>query len=69
MIARSSSGLLGRVLSVAALGLFAWLSISVSQWSWYGFPTAFVRAEAIDQVLGWLCGGVAIAVIVKPKAA
>lgn len=69
VMARSSSGFLGRVLSVAALGLFAWLSISVSQWNWYGFPTAFVRVEAIDQVVGWLCGGVALAAIVKPKAA
>jgi hypothetical protein len=69
VMARSSSGFLARVLSVSALGLFAWLSISVSQWNWYGFPTAFVRAEAIDQVVGWLCGGVALAAIVKPKAA
>jgi hypothetical protein len=69
IVARSSSGFLGRILSVTAMGLFAWLSISVSQWNWYGFPTAFVRAEAIDQVIGWLCGGIAVAVIVKPKAA
>jgi len=42
------------------LGLFGWLSISTSYRIWYGFPTAYVLAEGIDQVVGWLFGGVAI---------
>ncbi|HXU30669.1 MAG TPA: hypothetical protein VN851_08850 [Thermoanaerobaculia bacterium] len=58
-----------RVLVIGLLGLFAWLSISASYWIWYGFPTAFVGAELIDQVVGWLLAGLAIAKIVPRPAA
>jgi len=50
-----------RVLIVMLLGLFGWLSISTSYRIWYGFPTAYVIGEGIDQVVSWLWGGVAIA--------
>ncbi len=50
-----------RVLIVMLMGLFGWFSISASYRIWYGFPTAYVVAEGIDQVVGWLLGGVAIA--------
>ncbi len=58
-----------RVLVVGLLGLLAWLSISASHWIWYGFPTAFVGAELIDQVVGWLVTGLVIAKIVPRPAA
>ena len=50
-----------RVLIVALLGVFAWLSISVSNWIWYGFPAPYILAEGFDQIGGWLLGGFAIA--------
>ena len=50
-----------RVLIVMLMGLFAWLTISTSYRIWYGFPTGYVVAECIDQVVGWLFGGLAIA--------
>jgi hypothetical protein len=46
-------------------GLFAWLSITVSYWNWYGFPGSFVGEEALDQIGGWLLGGLAIAALFK----
>jgi hypothetical protein len=55
-----------RVLIVALLGVFAWLSLSVSYWNWYGFPGLFIVAEGIDQTVGWLLAGLAIAKIVPP---
>lgn len=58
-----------RVLVVGLLGLFAWLSISASHWIWYGFPTAFVAAELIEQVVGWLFAGLVIAKIVPRQSA
>jgi hypothetical protein len=39
------------------VGLAGWLSINVSYWNWYRFPTNFVTAELIDQVVGWLLAG------------
>jgi len=53
------------VLIVALLGLFAWLSITVSYWNWYRFPSAYAVAEAIDQVGGWLCGGLVLAAVFR----
>jgi hypothetical protein len=52
-----------RVLATACMGLFAWFSMSLSYWNWYGFPTDFIVAEGIDQVAGWFLAGLAIAKI------
>jgi hypothetical protein len=50
-----------RVMIVMLMGMFGWFSISASYRIWYGFPTAYVLTEGIDQVAGWFLGGVAIA--------
>lgn len=64
VLARLVGSYLQRALLVGIFGLFAWFSISVSYWNWYEFPTAFVLAEGIDQVIGWLVAGLVIAKIV-----
>ena len=56
-----------RVLVVTLLGVFAWLSIRVSYWIWYRFPTDFILAEGFDQVGGWILGGVVIAWMDRKK--
>lgn len=56
-----------RVLLVTLLGLFGWLSISVSYLIWYRFPAAYVLAEGIDQVGGWLCGGIVLAAVFRSR--
>jgi hypothetical protein len=53
-----------RVLCVTAMGLFGWLTISVPYWNWYRFPVGITLAEGIDQTVGWLLAGLAIAGIV-----
>ena len=63
LLARMAGSYLQRVLMVAALGIFAWLSISISYWNWYDFPAAFILAEGLDQFLGWLVAGLVIAKI------
>jgi len=50
-----------RIIFAALLGVFAWMSIDVSYWNWYRFPTMFMTAQLIDQGVGWLLAGVAIA--------
>lgn len=50
-----------RVLVAGALGLFAWLSISLPYWNWYQFPLDFTLAVLVEQVGGWVLGGLAIA--------
>ncbi|HEY7215873.1 MAG TPA: hypothetical protein VIC28_14695 [Thermoanaerobaculia bacterium] len=55
-----------RVLAIALLGLFGWLSLIVSYWIWYGYPAAYILGEGINEVVGWFLAGLAIAKIVPP---
>jgi len=55
-----------RATMVAMMGLFTWLAISVSQWTWYQFPFSFIALDAIDQVIGWLLAGFLMAKMIKP---
>jgi len=57
---------LRRVMVVAAIGLFAWLAISIEQWDWYEFPFGFVALDAINQVIGWTLAGLLMAKMIKP---
>lgn len=50
-----------RVLVAAAAGVFSWLTISVPYWNWYLFPLDFTVANLIEQVVGWMLAGTAIA--------
>ena len=50
-----------RVLTATALGLFSWLTVSVSYWNWYRFPLDFTIGSLLEQVLGWFLAGMAIA--------
>jgi hypothetical protein len=68
-LAHVAAGYGRRVLLVASAGVFAWLAISASYWNWYGFPDAYVAAEGLDQVVGWLLAGLALAKIVPPTLA
>ena len=61
------ASVLVRVQVVMLLGVFAWLAVSVSHWSWYRFPTEFFVAEGIDQAVGWLLAGLVLARMVKPR--
>lgn len=56
-----------RVLVVAAMGLFAWLAMAVPYWNWYRFPADFIGAALVEQLVGWVLGGVAIAFVLKPR--
>jgi hypothetical protein len=56
-----------RVASMTAIGIAAWLSISVSQWTWYGFSSSFVIGDLADQFGGWLLAGIGMAALLKPR--
>jgi hypothetical protein len=68
LLTQVRSDYLGRVLIVTLLGLIGIVNISVSYWNWYGFPTDFTAAAAIDEVVGWFLAGLALAAIVRPVA-
>jgi hypothetical protein len=55
-----------RVLVVLLMAAFGLASIVVSYWNWFGFPTDYVLGAAIDEMVGWLLGGLVLAAIVRP---
>ena len=67
VISLLAGSFLNRVLVAGVMGFIGWLSIDASNWIWYGFPASYIVAEGIDQVIGWLVAGAAIAAIVRPR--
>jgi hypothetical protein len=49
------------------VGLAGWLSINVSYWNWYRFPTNFVTGELIDQIAGWLLAGFVLGFMLRRR--
>ncbi|MHB1272481.1 MAG: hypothetical protein ACYCZD_06845 [Rhodanobacter sp.] len=53
---------LRRRIAVAAVAVsFAWLSTLVPYWNWYRFPTSLIQAALVEQLIGWLIAGAAMA--------
>lgn len=50
-----------RVAIGVALGLFAWLVISVPQWIWYRFPLELTLGSLISCLRGWLLASMPMA--------
>jgi len=69
LVSWTTAGFGGRVLFVALLGLFSWITISVPYWNWYGFPGAFTLSEGIEQLVGGLAAGFVIAAILPKRRA
>jgi hypothetical protein len=66
ILSQVRAGYAARVLIVALMGLFGIVSLLVSYWNWYGFPTEYVAGETITEVVGWLLAGLVLAAIVRP---
>ena len=50
-----------RVALAAAAALFTWLCTMVPYWNWYRFPLDFTLAALVEQLVGWLLAGAAMA--------
>ncbi len=61
------AGYFARVLMIMLMGVFAWLAIDVSYWSWHRIPDGMTMTGLIDQGAGWLFAGFPIAAIAKPR--
>lgn len=68
IVAAQIAGFGRRFFVVFLIGPIVWLSVSVSYWNWFGFPTNYLVPELIDYVGGWLLVGLVIAAIAKPSA-
>lgn len=58
----------GRVGFVFVAGILAAIATNVSYWNWYGFPSVYTAAYMFTQIVGFLCAGIAAA-LVLPKTA
>ena len=56
-----------KIMIVALMGAFAWLSQDASYMIWFGFPQAYSLSALVDAVAGWFIAGIAIAMVVKPS--
>ncbi len=61
VLALGTFGFAKRVFIATALGAFSWLTVSVPYWNWYMFPTDFTVGSLLEQVVGWMLAGVAMA--------
>jgi len=59
----------GRVLFVAGVGAAASIATNVPTWNWYGFPLDYTLAQVATLFIGYVIAGIAIAFLLKPKAA
>jgi len=61
VLAATAWGFGARVIGATAFGVFGWLANIVPLGTWYRFPTDYIVGNLIDQGVGWLLAGVAIA--------
>lgn len=52
-----------RALLCGMMGVFAWLSIEVSNWIWHSFPLLFIGKTLFEQFIGWALAGAAISAV------
>lgn len=50
-----------RVAIAGAAAIYAWLNTMVPYWNWYRFPADFTDTALIEQLIGWLLAGAAMA--------
>ena len=55
------------VIITTLIGLAGWLSINVSYWNWYRFPTIFTTGELVEQAAGWFLAGLVLAFILRKR--
>ncbi|HKE48526.1 MAG TPA: hypothetical protein VKB52_10715 [Rhodanobacteraceae bacterium] len=61
VLAATAWGFGARVVGSLSFGVFGWLANIVPLWTWYRFPSDFIVGNLLEEGIGWLLGGVAIA--------
>ncbi len=52
-----------RALLGGLMGVFAWLSVEVSNWIWHSFPLLFITKSLFEQFVGWALAGAVISLV------
>jgi hypothetical protein len=54
-----------RVGFILVAGILAGISTNISYWNWYGFPAVYTCSYIFTQVVGFLCAGLVVALVLK----
>src|SRR5690606_10477147 len=57
VVSFAAVGFFPRALLVTAMGVFAWLVVSVPYWNWFRFPLDYTLANLAMHAIGWYLGG------------
>jgi hypothetical protein len=58
-----------KVWFVVLVGLAAAITTNVPYYTWYGFPRRYTAAHVFVAVVGYVCAGLVIAWLIKPRHA
>jgi hypothetical protein len=58
-----------RVVFVTVIGIIAAITVNLSYWNWYGFPKEYTIGQIVTRMIAFLCAGIGIAIILKPRRA
>jgi hypothetical protein len=61
VMAFAGLGFRRRIAIAAAVAIYAWLNTMVPYWNWYRFPLDFTQIALVEQLIGWLIAGAAMA--------
>ncbi len=56
-----------KVLFCALIGLIPGVDVDISYWNWYGFPLVYTLAAILDHFAGWICAGLVMAWVLRPR--
>jgi hypothetical protein len=63
----STTGYGSRVLFLIVLSFFPGLRADLPMWNWYGFPSAYIAAEILIDVVGFALAGLIVARMVRSR--
>jgi len=63
VLASVGGGVGRRTVVAAAVGVISWVSIDVSYWNWYRFPSEMIEGQFLGEVIGWTVSGLAMALV------
>jgi hypothetical protein len=67
VLARTAGTVMSRAVTSVVIGLAGYAAISLPQWNWYAFSTAFTLAELFGNVFGFLFAGLVIGKILETQ--
>jgi hypothetical protein len=69
IVSMLAAGFVTRMLVVTLIGVSAGIATNISYWNWYGFPLNYTEVQILIEVVSGLVAGLAIAAIIRPRAA